>query len=66
MPRDILYRQPFPGPGLAIRCLGEVTAGALACCAPPTHIVTEEIRDGGALNEIWQSFSVLLPVAASA
>jgi GMP synthase (glutamine-hydrolysing) len=62
MPRDILYRQPFPGPGLAIRCLGEVTRERLAVLRAADHIVTEEIRGAGLYDQVWQSFCVLLPV----
>ena len=62
MPRDILQRQPFPGPGLAIRCLGEVTEERLAVLRAADHIVTEEIRAAGLYDQIWQSFCVLLPV----
>lgn len=62
MPRDILYRQPFPGPGLAIRCLGEVTPERLAVLRAADHIVSEEIRGAGLYDKIWQSFCVLLPV----
>ncbi|AKV02344.1 GMP synthase glutamine-hydrolyzing protein [Labilithrix luteola] len=62
MPRDILYRQPFPGPGLAIRCLGEVTEERLAVLRAADHIVSEEIRGAGLYDKIWQSFCVLLPV----
>jgi GMP synthase (glutamine-hydrolysing) len=62
MPRDILYRQPFPGPGLAIRCLGEVTPARLEVLRAADHIVTEEIRGAGLYDQVWQSFCVLLPV----
>jgi GMP synthase (glutamine-hydrolysing) len=62
MPRDILYRQPFPGPGLAIRCLGEVTPDRLEVLRAADHIVTEEIRGAGLYDQVWQSFCVLLPV----
>ena len=62
MPRDILYRQPFPGPGLAIRCLGEVTPERLAVLRAADHIVSEEIRTAGLYDHVWQSFCVLLPV----
>ncbi len=62
MPRDILYRQPFPGPGLAIRCLGEVTPERLAVLRAADHIVSEEIRGAGLYDKVWQSFCVLLPV----
>ncbi len=62
MPKDILGRQPFPGPGLAIRCLGEITPERLAVLRAADHIVTEEIRSAGLYDSIWQSFCVLLPV----
>ncbi len=62
MPKDILGRQPFPGPGLAIRCLGEITPERLAVLRAADHIVTEEIRSAGLYDTIWQSFCVLLPV----
>jgi len=62
MPRDILQRQPFPGPGLAIRCLGEVTEERLVVLRAADHIVSEEIRAAGLYDQIWQSFCVLLPV----
>ena len=62
MPNDILGRQPFPGPGLAIRCLGEVTPERLAVLRAADAIVTEEIRGAGLYDKIWQSFCALLPV----
>ncbi len=62
MPREILMRQPFPGPGLAIRCLGEVTPTRLAILRAADVIVTDEIRAAGLYEKIWQSFCVLLPV----
>jgi GMP synthase (glutamine-hydrolysing) len=62
MPHDILWRQPFPGPGLAIRCLGEVTPARLAVLRAADAIVTQEIRAAGLYEKIWQSFCVLLPV----
>ena len=62
MPRAILWRQPFPGPGLAIRCLGEVTEARLVVLRAADAIVTEEIRAAGLYEKIWQSFCVLLPV----
>ncbi len=60
--KALLYRQPFPGPGLAIRCLGEVTAPRLAVLREADAIVTEEILAAGLYESIWQSFCVLLPV----
>jgi GMP synthase (glutamine-hydrolysing) len=62
MPHDMLWRQPFPGPGLAIRCLGEVTEARLTVLRNADAIVTEEIRAAGLYESIWQSFCVLLPV----
>jgi GMP synthase (glutamine-hydrolysing) len=62
MPRDTLWRQPFPGPGLAIRCLGEVTAERLRVLRKADSIVNEEIRAAGLYESVWQAFAVLLPV----
>jgi GMP synthase (glutamine-hydrolysing) len=62
MAHTTLYRHPFPGPGLAIRCLGEVTAKRLAVLRAADAIVTAEIRAAGLYDEIWQAFCVLLPV----
>jgi GMP synthase (glutamine-hydrolysing) len=62
MPHEVLYRHPFPGPGLAVRCLGEVTEARLAVLRAADAIFDEEIRAGGEYERIWQSFAVLLPV----
>lgn len=62
MPDDIIDRQPFPGPGLAIRILGEVTEPRLAILRAADAIVIEEIKQAGLYKEIWQSFAVLLPI----
>jgi GMP synthase (glutamine-hydrolysing) len=62
MPDDIIDRQPFPGPGLAIRILGEVTEPRLAILRGADAIVIEEIKKAGLYKEIWQSFAVLLPI----
>ena len=62
MPEDILSRQPFPGPGLAVRILGEVTAERVAILQEADAIVVEEIKAAGLYREIWQAFAVLLPV----
>jgi GMP synthase (glutamine-hydrolysing) len=62
MPHEVLYRHPFPGPGLAVRCLGEVTEARLAVLRAADAIFDEEIRAFGEYERIWQSFAVLLPV----
>ena len=62
MPDEILQRQPFPGPGLAVRVLGEVTPQRLAILRECDDIVVNEIKRAGLYTKIWQSFSVLLPV----
>jgi GMP synthase (glutamine-hydrolysing) len=62
LPEDILQRQPFPGPGLAVRVLGEVTPERLALLRECDDIVVGEIKNAGLYTKIWQSFAVLLPV----
>ena len=62
MPEEILQRQPFPGPGLAVRILGDVTPGRLAILRECDDIVVSEIKKAGLYSKIWQSFAVLLPV----
>ncbi|HEY0785779.1 MAG TPA: glutamine-hydrolyzing GMP synthase [Acidobacteriaceae bacterium] len=62
MPEDILQRQPFPGPGLAVRILGEVTRERVAILQEADDIVVSEIKAAGLYQQIWQSFAVLLPV----
>ncbi len=62
MPEEILQRQPFPGPGLAVRILGEVTPERLAILRECDDIVVGEIKNAGLYKKIWQSFAVLLPV----
>ncbi len=65
LPEEIVNRQPFPGPGLAIRILGEVTVESLNILRDADLIVRQEINRSGLYNEIWQAFAVLLPTVRS-
>ncbi len=62
LPNEIVYRQPFPGPGLAVRILGEVTPERLRILRDADTIVTSEMRASDWYYRVWQSFAVLLPV----
>ena len=62
VPKDIVWRQPFPGPGLAVRILGEVTPARCEILRNADAIVVEEMKLSGLYYKIWQSFAVLLPV----
>ncbi len=62
LPAPIVQRQPFPGPGLAIRILGEVTEERLAVLRKADLVVQDEIRRAGLYEKLWQAFAVLLPV----
>jgi len=62
LPREMIQRQPFPGPGLAIRVLGEVTGERLEVLREADVIVLEEIRAADLYEKVWQSFAVLLPI----
>jgi GMP synthase (glutamine-hydrolysing) len=62
LPREIVYRQPFPGPGLAVRILGEVTAERLSILREADTIVQSEMEASDWYYRVWQSFAILLPV----
>ncbi|MGA7826462.1 MAG: glutamine-hydrolyzing GMP synthase [Geobacteraceae bacterium] len=62
MPDEVIHRQPFPGPGLAIRCICEITAERLDILREADAVVLDEIRKAGLYRDIWQSFAILLPV----
>ena len=62
LPKEIVYRQPFPGPGLAVRILGDVTPSRLSILRNADAVVVEEMKNSGWYYRIWQSFAVLLPV----
>jgi GMP synthase (glutamine-hydrolysing) len=62
LPEELIWRQPFPGPGLAIRIIGEVTRKRLAILREVDAILLEEIKAKGYYKKLWQSFAVLLPI----
>jgi GMP synthase (glutamine-hydrolysing) len=62
LPDEVTWRQPFPGPGLAVRVVGEITRERLQILREADAIIVDEIRDAGLYRDIWQSFGVLLPV----
>ncbi len=62
LPRELVMRQPFPGPGLAVRILGKITNRRLEILRDSDFIVIEEIRNAGLYEKVWQSFAVLLPI----
>jgi GMP synthase (glutamine-hydrolysing) len=62
LPEDLIWRQPFPGPGLAIRTVGEVTEERLSLLRHADAITREEVRNAGLDRETWQAFAVILPL----
>src|SRR5678815_2579358 len=62
LPEEMLSKHPFPGPGLAVRLLGEITRERLATLREADAIVVDEIRRAGLYEKTWQAFAVLLPV----
>ena len=62
LPDEIIWRQPFPGPGLGVRIIGEVTPDKVAILQNADFIVREEIRIAGLEREIWQAFAVLADI----
>src|SRR2546428_9518474 len=62
LPPEIVWRQPFPGPGLAIRVLGEVTTERLDVLREADAVVQEEVRAAGYERQVWQAVAVLLPI----
>src|SRR2546428_9395944 len=62
LPPEIVWRQPLPGPGLAIRVLGEVTTERLDVLREADAVVQEEVRAAGYERQVWQAFAVLLPI----
>ena len=62
LPEDMVWRQPFPGPGLGVRIMGEITREGVRLLQDADEILVDEIKKAGLYREIWQSFCVLLPV----
>jgi GMP synthase (glutamine-hydrolysing) len=62
LPDDLVWRQPFPGPGLAVRVLGEITRKRLQILREVDDVLLEEIKNAGYYKKLWQSFAVLLPL----
>ncbi|MFC1891291.1 glutamine-hydrolyzing GMP synthase [Thermodesulfobacteriota bacterium] len=62
LPRELVMRQPFPGPGLAVRILGEITEERLNVLRSADAILIEEIRKAGLYEKVWQAFAVFLPI----
>lgn len=61
MPDEVIYRHPFPGPGLAIRCIGNITQERIEILRKADTVVLEEVKKAGLYGKLWQAFAVLLP-----
>ncbi len=64
LPEDMVFRQPFPGPGLAIRVIGEVTRERLEILRQADWVVIDEIKRAGLYRQVWQSFAILTPISS--
>ena len=64
LPEDMVWRQPFPGPGLAIRIIGEVTRERLDTLRAADWVVIDEVKRSGLYRQVWQSFAILTPVSS--
>jgi GMP synthase (glutamine-hydrolysing) len=64
LPEDMVFRQPFPGPGLAIRVIGEVTKERLDTLRAADWVVIDEIKKSGLYRQVWQSFAILTPISS--
>jgi GMP synthase (glutamine-hydrolysing) len=64
IPEEILRRHPFPGPGLAVRVIGEISKSNLQLLRAADQVVEEELRDAGLYGSVWQAFPVLLPISS--
>ena len=62
LPKELVWRHPFPGPGLAVRCIGPLDAGKLNILREADAIVIAEMKSSGWYEKVWQAFAVLLPV----
>jgi GMP synthase (glutamine-hydrolysing) len=62
IPEGLIFRHPFPGPGLAIRILGEITEEKVALLQEADHIYTQALKETDLYNKVWQAGAILLPV----
>ena len=64
LPEDMVFRQPFPGPGLAIRIIGAVTRERLETLRAADWVVIDEVKRSGLYRKVWQSFAILTPISS--